>query len=361
MDKPGEDWIATSLRPDPSVRSGRERALGQAHVEYQAACFSHFILFRSLDIHNLGGTTLLSHLSYPAMIRLSVICLCLIARTAHAAILASNGSRADVQAKINAAVAGDTVTIPAGIFTWTTSVSTGSKAITIQGAGIANTTIINQQGPGDVVPNDSEHVAIFAQAPETGRLRITGIRFNLNRTSNGIHCSGGVYDEVQIDNCEFLEPRGRGIGWHANLSGLVFNCRFIDCYKTNDIYAGIGTGEQDSWNMPLTLGTTQCVVVEDCTFLYTAGGWHPRNNAVGATASHGHGGRGTWRHNHWESNNALLGFGPIIDAHGNQQPVNGQNINVDPPGERRPTCIAAPGRWNFTAMSSSRIQRRART
>ena len=32
MDKTGEDWIATSLRPDPSVRSGRERALGQAHV-----------------------------------------------------------------------------------------------------------------------------------------------------------------------------------------------------------------------------------------------------------------------------------------------------------------------------------------
>ena len=32
MDKTGEDWIATSLRPDPSVRSGRESALGQAHV-----------------------------------------------------------------------------------------------------------------------------------------------------------------------------------------------------------------------------------------------------------------------------------------------------------------------------------------
>ena len=54
--------------------------------------------------------------------------------TTHAAILVSNGSQADVQAKINSANNGDTITLPAGSFTWTSGV-TSSKAITIAGAG----------------------------------------------------------------------------------------------------------------------------------------------------------------------------------------------------------------------------------
>lgn len=52
-----------------------------------------------------------------------------------AAILATDGSQADVQAKINAAVDGDIVTIPAGTFVWTSSVTISGKAIHLQGAG----------------------------------------------------------------------------------------------------------------------------------------------------------------------------------------------------------------------------------
>ena len=54
--------------------------------------------------------------------------------SARATTYASNGSSADVQTKINGATTGDTVTIPAGSFTWATSV-TMAKAIKLQGAG----------------------------------------------------------------------------------------------------------------------------------------------------------------------------------------------------------------------------------
>lgn len=51
------------------------------------------------------------------------------------AILTSNGSREDVQAKIDAATNGDIVTLPSGVFTWTTPVTVSGKAIKIRGEG----------------------------------------------------------------------------------------------------------------------------------------------------------------------------------------------------------------------------------
>lgn len=54
--------------------------------------------------------------------------------TVFSATLASDGSQSDVAAKISAASDGDTITLPAGIFTWTTGV-TISKAIKLQGVG----------------------------------------------------------------------------------------------------------------------------------------------------------------------------------------------------------------------------------
>ncbi len=51
-----------------------------------------------------------------------------------ASVYHSDGSAASVQGLANAALNGDTITLPAGTFTWTTGV-TISKAIKIEGAG----------------------------------------------------------------------------------------------------------------------------------------------------------------------------------------------------------------------------------
>jgi hypothetical protein len=51
------------------------------------------------------------------------------------AVYTTDGTQADVQAKINGAVGGDTVTIPSGSFTWTSGVTISGKYLKIQGAG----------------------------------------------------------------------------------------------------------------------------------------------------------------------------------------------------------------------------------
>ena len=53
-----------------------------------------------------------------------------------ATVYQSDGSAASVQGLHDAVLNGDTITLPAGTFTWTTRVSI-SKAITLQGAGAA--------------------------------------------------------------------------------------------------------------------------------------------------------------------------------------------------------------------------------
>ncbi len=56
-------------------------------------------------------------------------------RTLHAAtVVAASCSRADVQTAIDAAIAGDTVTVPAGTCTWTSPVTITDKALTLTGS-----------------------------------------------------------------------------------------------------------------------------------------------------------------------------------------------------------------------------------
>jgi hypothetical protein len=65
-----------------------------------------------------------------------------------ATVYPSNGSAASVQALHNAALNGDTITLPTGVFTWSTRV-TITKAITLQGQGVGTTIIKDnvQSGP----------------------------------------------------------------------------------------------------------------------------------------------------------------------------------------------------------------------
>jgi hypothetical protein len=57
----------------------------------------------------------------------------------------SDGSPSDIQAKVNGASAGDTISVPAGSYTWTAGV-TISKSITLSGAGSGSTTITRGAG-----------------------------------------------------------------------------------------------------------------------------------------------------------------------------------------------------------------------
>src|SRR5262249_5353049 len=63
-----------------------------------------------------------------------------------ATINAANCSQATVQQAINSASTGDTVSVPAGACTWSTTVTIAGKNITLSGAGIDQTTITAAAG-----------------------------------------------------------------------------------------------------------------------------------------------------------------------------------------------------------------------
>src|SRR6266481_5467043 len=95
----------------------------------------------------------------------------LLAVTSHswATTFASDGSPTSIQTFHSQAVNGDTITLPAGTFTWTTGV-TLSKGITLQGAGIGQT-IIRDSITGGV------RIVLWTLPNSASASRITGIEF----------------------------------------------------------------------------------------------------------------------------------------------------------------------------------------
>src|SRR5207302_10564325 len=100
-----------------------------------------------------------------------------------ATIEAKSVSFADVNSAVAAAKDGDTVTVPAGVATWTAPL-TITNNITLQGAGAASTTIVDEiqrlpkkQSPG-LPPSDRQ---FFGTPKGVGRRAGTGKRMNIGQ------------------------------------------------------------------------------------------------------------------------------------------------------------------------------------
>jgi len=238
-----------------------------------------------------------------------------------ATINAVSLSAADVQAAINSSAPGDTVVLPAGTASWATTVTINKKPITIQGSGIGNTVITNTQ----TLANTGQGCAFSVTATPSGLTRITGIEFNGNRTSNMMFINGATGSKFRVDHCRFVEVRYRAIAFSVLAQGLVDHCEFLDCFLSVSVYAG--SGENESWQLPLSLGTIDAVFIEDCTISYQ--NWYP--TGTGTTFDAGQGSRRVIRHCTW-TNHLNIGFFPIVDSHGNQAIVTGYSFGVDPPG-----------------------------
>lgn len=207
-----------------------------------------------------------------------------LALTADAAtITAASCSQSDVQAAIDSANDGDTVVVPAGTSTWTTSsenapaVSIVEKAITVKGAGMDKTVITDATGA------KCFQVPLQVIGAEGKPLRITGLTFDGESSGDGAIKIGGACKSWRIDHCKFDDTGGRGI-W-AGGYGVIDHCVFVD---TSQGVAVLGDGD-GSWERPFTPGSANAVYVEDCTFDYS------RPNA-GALDAYG-GARYVFRHN----------------------------------------------------------------
>jgi hypothetical protein len=188
-----------------------------------------------------------------------------------------------VQNAINAASNGDTIILPAGVQTWTTTsggapaVEIQNKEISIIGAGVGQTIITDSTNAGWM------ETAIWIQNDTGENFRISGINFIQGvGDGNGIIKIRGNARAWRIDNCSFSASSKNmvSIGGTAVTYGLIDHCTFTAINSSNckalQIIART-TGEDDvepvifgdaAWAQGLSLGTVNAVYVEDCTFTW---------------------------------------------------------------------------------------------
>lgn len=209
---------------------------------------------------------------------------------APATIHHSNGSSADVQRIHNdLANDGDTITLPAGTFTWTTQVRV-EKNITFQGAGMTSTVIIDDIPK----PTGSETNAPLL-FDVSGNTRITGFTIkgqaqeaaNFNKGTLIIH---GVTHSLRIDHLKFDQPGSGAINIAGDIWGVIDHCDFYEPNNKNGVHYDSGGFGDEGWETPTRLGSGEGIVIEDCNFTGGGGG--------GATAMNPRAGaRITFRHN----------------------------------------------------------------
>ena len=229
-----------------------------------------------------------------------------------ATVFTSDGSETSVQAINNSPNChdGDTITLPAGTFTWTKGIKL-TKGImvagqtTITGAGTANctsddkTVVIDEKsprGPGKLVK---------ATIPKGKSFRLTGITFRKGTVTaiggdGAIQLSStGLVQNARIDHCHFDH-----LYWNSSIEigGWVTGVQdhnLIECNSQthsalvfHDRWGGVGAGN-GSWTDFPYYGSDKFWFIEDNTVLATG-------NDVSGSIDSFKGGRYVLRHNYMQ-------------------------------------------------------------
>lgn len=187
-----------------------------------------------------------------------LICLCLTVAARAATINAASTSVAHVQAAIDAATAGDTVVIPAGSVTWSSTVSL-NKAITLTGSGTLATTINTASGG----PSWGTGVITISAAATLSNIAFgnanTASTCIDTRTTNGWRITGCSYTNTTSNGAN------TGYFIYANSYGLIDHCTANSTLNGSSEMIFI-VGPTNSWQTADTMGTANAVYIEDCTF-----------------------------------------------------------------------------------------------
>lgn len=182
---------------------------------------------------------------------------------------ASTCGSVDVQAAINAASPGATVTVPAGSCNWTNPSSNTpavniTKAITLQGAGVGVTIITDTTGTGSgEVPLDTS----------ADNYRVTGFTF---KTSEGANFFSGYvigHAGYRVDHCEFTNTSGANrhtieVQGYGVIDSNIFNDRAEIAVWGIDS-SGIGSDANVAgWNTASSIGGANNTFVENNTFTW---------------------------------------------------------------------------------------------
>src|SRR3989454_10521327 len=193
-----------------------------------------------------------------------------------ATINAASCSQADVNSAITSAVDGDTVIIPAGTCTWTTQLTalSSAKAITVQGAGIDRTIIVDNVSKA----GGGLETVLFPVSVARGKtFRLTGMTFqglaqDTQVFNKGTVVLSGTEQDFRLDHLKFTQPGTSAIRLYGHLYGVVDHCNF----DLSNFKQGINV-QHNGWNgyangdgsfADITyLGTNRAIYIEDNTFL----------------------------------------------------------------------------------------------
>jgi hypothetical protein len=234
-----------------------------------------------------------------------------------ATVYHSDGSAASVQGLLNTVLNGDTITLPAGMFTWASGV-TVRKGITLQ--GVAGATQINR-----AAAYRSALIAI-ADLPNDLPVRVTGIRFNSPVGQNGDLYSiavtgpyGGTWGltKLRIDHCYFYGGQ-RTLFFKWRVNGVVDHSTFRDCAPIT-LYNG---DDDNAWTRAgrSPFGTSDSIFFEDNSIVADGA-----LSYFDTQSDQNFGGKFVWRHNNFDVTAYTKDFGSIISVHGNQAYWQGQN------------------------------------
>ena len=178
-------------------------------------------------------------------------------------IVATSCSRGHVEAAITAAIAGDTVVVPAGTCTWFEGISF-SKGIHLRGESPGSVTLVHSAGASYLleITEDPSHVT-----------EVSALRFLEGSATADAHVAvyGGGGRPVVIRQSYFETDGGllRSIRWASN-RGLVWGNEFYS-NRGDDQGIVFVNGDDDSWTTPSTMGAGDVtgesnVYVEDNLF-----------------------------------------------------------------------------------------------
>jgi hypothetical protein len=205
----------------------------------------------------------------------------------HAATVSASGvAREKVLAAIDQATSGDIVMVPAGTATWSTPLVV-NKAITLQGAGIGKTIVIDGLQKDD---NNLRFVTKGADNEAAGvapaKYRLTGFEFR----DQGLHPTGsngspkqylkgtvlfnGSSKNFRIDHCKF-DVLNRATYFRNAVCGVIDHCQFvldgtgavtINHNEWPNPGGTLGAWGDGSWASPIDWGGPNAIYIEDNTF-----------------------------------------------------------------------------------------------
>ena len=199
---------------------------------------------------------------------------------ARAAVLyAKSGYAADLQAAINRAKTGDTISVPAGRYSFKGTVI-APDGIYIRGAGRDKTFLIKSDDTSAaMIIVDVKTGKPFKFSDITLQGRLDALQGN-NRTvvvtpitDGGLYIKGAAKN-FKIFNARFTKFLRAGIEFQGDAGsepgeqmGVIYRNEFIDNWYINLGYGVAVDGSAASWNRPIALGTANAVFVEDNLFV----------------------------------------------------------------------------------------------